>query len=354
MLYACESIHVTTIDQFREKGPKEDFDELKKSEKYPVAFAARNRNDGVRYKSSSGGMYHALASHLINDLEGVVYGCAFDDGLRVVHIRCETMEEAERCMGSKYSQSDMEESIQRVRDDLEAGRNVLFTGTPCQVAAVRAACADVGELLLTADLICHGVPSPDVFQGWLSELERVRGERVARYEHRPKSMGWGHVERIVWENGRIEQNTRLSETWKRLFYDNRMLRPSCYRCPYTTVAGRPGDLTIADFWGVEDTPHARGDDESLGVSLVLANSSDGLGVLSRLDIDCEPVALTEALPKNPMLQRPSVYGGNHDEPWCELYEDGLPSMVKRERYLASPIRFAASRFKRALKRILGR
>lgn len=110
---------------------------------YPVVFAARNRNDGVRRRSSSGGMYYALASYVINDFGGVVYGCAFDDNLRAVHIRCETVAEAECCMGSKYSQSDMGDSIRRVRNDLEAGRTVLFTGTPCQVAAVRAACADI-------------------------------------------------------------------------------------------------------------------------------------------------------------------------------------------------------------------
>lgn len=124
------------------EAPEVDFDDLELRGEYPVVFAARNRDDGVRRESSSGGMYHALASHVINDLGGVVYGCAFDGDLRAVHVRCETMAEAERCMGSKYSQSDMEDSIRRVREDLSSGRTVLFTGTPCQVAAVRAACAN--------------------------------------------------------------------------------------------------------------------------------------------------------------------------------------------------------------------
>lgn len=130
------------VDRAWEGAPEADFDELESRGEYPVAFAARNRDDGVRRRSSSGGVYHALASHVIGDLGGVVYGCAFDGGLRAVHVRCETMGEAERCMGSKYSQSDMGDSIRRVREDLESGRTVLFTGTPCQVAAVRAACAD--------------------------------------------------------------------------------------------------------------------------------------------------------------------------------------------------------------------
>lgn len=132
-----------SVDRAWEEVPKVDFDELESRGEYPVAFAARNRDDDVRRRSSSGGMYHALASHVIDDLGGVVYGCAFDEGLRAIHIRCETMSEAERCMGSKYSQSDMGDSIRRAREDLKAGRTVLFTGTPCQVAAVRAACSDV-------------------------------------------------------------------------------------------------------------------------------------------------------------------------------------------------------------------
>ena len=123
--------------------PMVDFDEIARCDEYPVVFAAKHRDDGVRRESSSGGMFYALAFHVIEDLDGVVYGCAFDEDLRAVHIRCETMAEAERCMGSKYSQSDMGDAIPRVRDDLAAGRTVLFTGTPCQVAAVRAACGNV-------------------------------------------------------------------------------------------------------------------------------------------------------------------------------------------------------------------
>ncbi len=332
-----------------------DFEELEERGEYPVVFAARNLDDGVRRRSSSGGMYHALASNVIGDLSGVVYGCAFDEELRASHIRCETMADVERCMGSKYSQSDMGNSIRQVREDLEDGHAVLFTGTPCQVAAVRAACADVeGGVLVTADIICHGVPSPEVFQGWLAELERARGARVARYEHRPKSRGWGHFERVTWEDGCTEQGTRLAEAWKRLFYDNRMLRPSCYRCPYTVTSGRPGDVTIADFWGVEGTPHARGDDAALGVSLVLANGPAGLRVLRELDADLEPATMEEALPRNPMLERPSTYEGEHDGPWRGLYSDGLLAMARRERYLVSPARSLASNAKRVMKRILGR
>jgi coenzyme F420-reducing hydrogenase beta subunit len=110
---------------------------------YPLVYAAKNTSDKIREKSSSGGMFHALASAVIG-LGGVVYGCAFDEKLSAVHIRCETIEEAERCMGSKYSQSRMGDTIKNVKEDLECGKLVLFTGTPCEVAAVRKVCGNVG------------------------------------------------------------------------------------------------------------------------------------------------------------------------------------------------------------------
>lgn len=132
----------TTTNQAGEL-PMVDFDEIARRGEYPVVFAAKHRDTAVRRESSSGGMFYALASHVIEGLGGVVYGCAFDDELRARHVRCTTMEDARRCMGSKYSQSDMGEVIPHVAEDLRAGRTVLFTGTPCQVAAVRAACGNI-------------------------------------------------------------------------------------------------------------------------------------------------------------------------------------------------------------------
>lgn len=133
-------------DRFEEGWKEAEMSEREKKEiaqDWPRVYAAKNASDDVRARSASGGMFHALAETVIGQ-GGVVYGCAFDERLRAVHVRCETMAEAERCMGSKYSQSHMGDAIKGVRDDLEAGRTVLFTGTPCQVAAVRRCCESVG------------------------------------------------------------------------------------------------------------------------------------------------------------------------------------------------------------------
>lgn len=110
-----------------------------KKANFPCAFAAKHRFDSVRKQSSSGGAFYALAKCVI-DQGGIVYGCAFNSKHAAIHIRCETMDEVVRCMGSKYSQSVMGTSVQQVKSDLEAGKTVLFTGTPCQVAVVRSVC----------------------------------------------------------------------------------------------------------------------------------------------------------------------------------------------------------------------
>lgn len=105
----------------------------------PLAYAAKHTSEAIRKQSSSGGVFYALAQTVINQ-GGVVYGCAFDENLNVQHIRCKTMDEVVCCMGSKYSQSDLGDSLEKANEDINAGRNVLFTGTPCQIAAVRAVC----------------------------------------------------------------------------------------------------------------------------------------------------------------------------------------------------------------------
>ena len=140
----------------------------------PRAFAAKNRSDGVRRESSSGGVFHALASKVI-ERGGVVYGCAFDERLHAVHIRCETMTDVCRCMGSKYTQSDLGDILTQVRDDLSAGKLVFFTGMPCQVAAVRTYTGD-GDGAKTVERGGWRSAGP----GDLQSAKRVTSQRECR------------------------------------------------------------------------------------------------------------------------------------------------------------------------------
>lgn len=282
---------------------------------YPIVFAVKHRSNQVRSKSSSGGMFYALAEYIINNLRGVVYGCAFDETFRPIHVRCTTLEQSKLCMGSKYEQSDIREALLLMENDLQKCRYVLFTGTPCQVAAVKKMFVSYDEAgqLITADLVCHGVLSPSLFQEWIKLIEKRRGKKILRYEHRTKDAGWVHREQIAYEDGSHELNTRWSEAWRRCYYDNRSLRPCCYSCPYATTA-REGDITLADYWRIEQTRLADFKD-NLGVSLVLVNSDKGFDLFNRLDIETRKSTLAEALPGNPMLEQPSTYKGSRTELW---------------------------------------
>ena len=326
----------------------------------PLVFAAKHRSDAVRMRSSSGGAFWALAEDVIAR-GGVVYGCAFDEAFVARHVRCETLEECLACQGSKYSQSDMGECFSLVRDDLRAGRLVLFTGTPCQVHGLRTYLEVCGgrltELLICADIVCHGTPSPMLFREHLAFLADEEGSAVVAYEHRPKNVGWGHVERVGFADGRTLQNTRLSNSWRRLFYGNKALRPGCYHCPYTQTR-RPSDLTIADFWGIEATELA-GFRDDLGVSLVLASTRRGEELAGgALALDARPAELADALPQNPMLWRPSVYEGGRAELWRLYRARGYEGMVRKLHYYPSALRVLAGKAKRKLKagvkRVLGK
>lgn len=328
------------IDEMKEHESEEGVSQST----FPLVYAAKSASRSVLENSSSGGLFFELARPVI-EARGVVYGCAHDEQLRARHLRCETLEECGACMGSKYVQSDMGNVFVDVKCDLEEGREVLFTGTPCQTAAVR---AFIGQnpSLATVDIICHGTPSPGVFKAWLAALEEMKGKRVVRYEHRPKNKGWQHLERIIWEDGSTDQDSNLGVAWKYLFYGDGVLRPSCYRCPFTTIE-RPSDITIGDFWRIEQTDAADmvGD---LGVSAVLVNTEVGKALFDRADLLVKSSTIEEVIPGNPMLTRPTGEPANREEIWTQLYEVGLVSMMKDRRYLVTPLRHKVGSVKRRL------
>lgn len=311
---------------------------------YPIVYAAKSKSSQVLKNSSSGGLFFELARQVIAS-GGVVYGCAYDEEFHARHIRCDTIEKCSECMGSKYVQSEMGDTFLSIRSDLKEGREVLFTGTPCQAAAVRSFIGDDSRLI-TVDIICHGVPSPGVFEAWLKALEKEKGKKIVRYEHRPKNKGWKHLERITWEDGSTDQDSNLGVAWKYMFYGDEILRPSCYQCRFTNT-DRPSDITIGDFWKIEQTEAADLADE-MGVSAVLVNSRVGESLFDRAQVISKRVSVQEVILGNPMLMHPTPEKTDRDAVWEQLYRDGLVSMMKERRYLVSPLRHKIGSLKRKL------
>ena len=162
-------------------------------DKSPEFYAVWNKENDIRRQSSSGGMFRILAEEIIAE-GGVVYGAAFDEANHLRHIRVENVDELGALMGSKYVQSDIGTMLGQVRADLRNGRQVLFSGTPCQVAGLYAFLGGNHENLLTVDVLCHGVPSPGVFQRY---LEGIGVDGGCRIEFRNKDKGWKRFSLIV-------------------------------------------------------------------------------------------------------------------------------------------------------------
>lgn len=304
----------------------------------PIVYAAKNKNEQDRKRSSSGGMFLNLSDYVLKQ-NGVIYGAAFNDELRVEHIRAEDKENRDRCIGSKYSQSKLGDIFQKVKQDIENNKMVLFTGTPCQIAGLNKFLGNMNkEKLILVDIVCHGTPSPKLFNEYIKFIEKKRKKKIKGYFHRAKDFGWGvHLEKVLYEDGKEEFKSTLSQSWKTVFYTHFALRPSCYNCKFTNL-DRPSDITIADFWGIKKFAPEFADKE--GVSLFIVNTVKGKEVFEniRKNLDCIERSAHEATEGNPNLKTPSKMPENRKKFWEEYQKNGIEFILKKYgRYNAKEI-----------------
>lgn len=266
-------------------------------------LAAKNPDSKIRDISSSGGVFTLLAQKTLSE-KGVVFGARFDKKWNVVHDYTETVEGLADFRGSKYVQSDIRDTFRQTRDFLESGRHVLYSGTPCQIAGLKNFLRKEYERLLTVDVICHGVPSPVVWQKYLKETTPA-GYTVTDVNFRSKISGWKKPSmeiRYDEENRHnIYQKIFPDNTYMSAFLSNLSLRPSCFRCP--AKSGKSGsDITLGDFWGIEDILPEFDDDR--GCSLVFANTGKGQETVNRLAIISSVQSYASALEKNINIMLP--------------------------------------------------
>lgn len=244
-------------------------------------YIGYNPDEAVRKESSSGGIFNAIASTFI-DNGGVVFGAAFDDDYFVRHIRIESKENLSRIMKSKYVQSDLKCIFDALVADLKSGRPVLFSGSPCQVAAINQLAESLAlkEKLYTVDFICHGVPSPGVWKSYLDYISE--GSEVHEVNFRDKShAGWHdyylHIK--YGDNSQLSESHELN-TYMRLFLSDRNIRPACYYCNFKS-GNYMSDLTLADAWKIEKEYEPWADDK--GTSLFIVRSHKGENLLAACD-----------------------------------------------------------------------
>lgn len=284
----------------------------------PHVYAAWIKNSNIRMQSTSGGLFYAIASYVI-DQGGVVFGARWTDDWQVAHDYCLKREDLCKFVGSKYIQSDIGNCYSIVKRFLTEGRSVLFSGTPCQVAGLKTFLQKTYDNLLCVDLVCHGVPSHAVFKKYLQMIETGHKDKVTDIKLRHKEPLWSSCSvRIAFKRAEPYLSRVQVDPFFAGFTSNVFLRISCYTCPYATVR-RQGDLTIADYWGYVPSGW-RYTDFDRGCSLVLANSSLGektFSAISRMLV-YEEKTIEDAIRGNPSLQHPFFKAGNSDAFWQDF------------------------------------
>lgn len=265
-------------------------------------LAVKNRNEEERLRSSSGGVFIALARTVLQK-GGVVFGAVFDECWEVKHSYAETFDDVKPMLGSKYLQSRIEQSYLEAETFLKQGREVLFSGSPCQIAGLHTYLKKGYSNLLAVDFLCHGVPSPGVWRKYLKETfiysDLKREFDIADISFRNKSSGWKKSSLVVNNKNSLNQKdktTLLAEIFSvnpfmRGFLSNVYLRPSCYSCKCKNGVSR-SDITIADYWGIN---HLMPDfDDDKGVSLVLLNTTVGKEAFDILPMEVRESSLEDA------------------------------------------------------------
>ena len=312
--------------------------------------------------SSSGGAFSIMARRTFAR-GGVVYGHAFDEGLHVGCVRAEDLDGLAIMRGSKYVQSDMGESLANIQCDLKEGREVLFSGTPCQVDGLLSFLGGSQDRLLTVDIVCHGVPSQAFFRDCMSW--EFKGSRLDEVRFRDKREGWGCgggtttttttpiLRRLVTRDRAF--SPEISYYYRR-FLSGDVYRESCYKCPYAG-GERPGDFTIGDFWGIDVA--GAGLNPHHGISVVIANTSKAESLIPYIKsvTSWAERPLEEAVRGNDQLMHPSLRPENRDvvlERWLAEGIEALEDEYRRATVVTSRKWLAKRALKKALKGALGR
>lgn len=232
-----------------------------------MSLAVRDRDDMELVVSASGGAF-AAAARMILQRGGVVIGAAYHDDMTVGHFIVERLENLHKVQSSKYVQSNTEATYSQVKALLINGREVLYSGTPCQIGGLRAYLRKEYANLYTMDLICHGVASPKLFAKYLIWLGGKMKGKIIGYDFRDKSCGWG-----LDYMSKTKTKPSTLDPYYYHFLEGTTYRECCYRCNYCTKE-RVGDITIGDYWGVEkEHPEFY---SAKGVSCFLVNSEKGM------------------------------------------------------------------------------
>lgn len=298
------------------------------------AYVSAAKDRDILMSSSSGGIFTLLAETIVED-GGAVYGAALvpaGDSIWPKHIRVTRRAEIEKLQGSKYVHSEIGFCLKRAEEDLLAGRPVLFSGTPCQIAGLKGYLGKDYPDLYTVDIICHGVPSARFFQDYLEERWGRKKRKILDFKFRDKKNGWGLNAKLIYRDKKGKIRSRYIPSGASSYYDlflkSEIYRENCYLCPYAGKE-RVGDLTLGDYWGIqrehpELLKEAGGKyDTETGISCILVNNTKGKALLDKISgkVQMDRSTIEKAANENGQLKFPSSRPDTREQV-LSLYRDG--------------------------------
>lgn len=307
--------------------------ETGEKEQQPV-FACQATNKDMLIKATAGGLFPVAAKHIM-DQGGVVFGAVYDHEMRVIHKAASDIEGIEAFNGSKYVQSNISQVFDAVKSYLVRGSKVLFSGTPCQIDAIKRYCSGIKTgSLYTMDVVCYGVPSPKLFRDYLDTIEEKHKKKVTDFRFRDKHKnGWSHTTVITMQDKNGKVDSLEEEDYRKVPYYNMFghrdcYRRSCYQCRYNTLQ-RVSDITTGNFWGIEKI--SRAFDISLGVSMAILNTEQGRELFRSIqhEMICERRSIAEAIAANDALIHGSKMNRRRDAVYKYYTEHGFKKMYNK-------------------------
>lgn len=301
-----------------------------------VSYAAYNKDENIRMQSSSGGVFTLLAEWII-DNGGVVFGAAYDNDFNVIHICIEEKENLYKLRGSKYVQSKIGDSYKKAKQMLDDNILVLFAGTPCQINGLIQYLKKDYKNLYTQDIICHGVPSPMVWKKYINYREIKSASKTQRTFFRHKKYGWKmYSVQFIYTNCTEYIQIHKEDLYMRGFLRNLSLRPSCYNCN-SRGDYRNSDITLADFWGINNILPEMNDDK--GCSLVIVNSQKGAHIFNAIKdkMVLKSVNFNEAVKMNRAIfdspTKPKNRGKFFDDIQNSTFEEAVMRNTRKSKLL---------------------
>lgn len=302
-------------------------------------YAAWSKDKKLQKQSSSGGIFGELSKDILDD-GGVVFGAAYNESLELHHIAVFSVEDLPKLLGSKYVQSNIGNCYTQVKKYLAENKKVLFSGTPCQISGLYAFLNNNNsENLFTVEILCHGVPSPEIFKQYLKYISKnyLHGEVVKEYSFRNKKCGWKNF---------CTQARSDRHTYRRFFYEdnfmhgflkNYYLRESCYQCQYA-IPQRYADITLGDFWGYEQFDYPKFNYDR-GASIVICSTMKGNELFSGINdrIYCRTVPFDDCAAYNTVLTHPCKMPEDRNKILNIFHEKGLVEMLGQFQIPSRPI-----------------